>query len=122
MVIWQITNVYLINVTNYKCLSCNANYSKKIDENLKNQFKNTFEFSNDINKFILLLRKGVYPCEFMDDYETFNEKPLPEKELSSNLNMEDVTVSDYNQGKRICKDLKIKNWVNVMICILKVTH
>ena len=82
----------------------------------------SFEFSNDINKFILLLRKGVYPCEFMDDYETFNEKPLPEKELSSNLNMEDVTVSDYNQGKRICKDLKIKNWVNVMICILKVTH
>ena len=35
---------------------------KKIDDELKKQFKNTFKFSNsDINKFILLLRKGIYP-------------------------------------------------------------
>ena len=42
----------------YKCLSCNKDYSNKIDEELKKQFKNTFKFSNnDINHFILLLRK-----------------------------------------------------------------
>ena len=45
------------NLIKYKCLSCNKNYSKKIDEELKNPFKNTFKFSNiDINKFILFLR------------------------------------------------------------------
>ena len=45
------------NLIKYKCLSCNENYSKKIDEELKNPFKNTFKFSNiDINKFILFLR------------------------------------------------------------------
>ena len=39
----------------YKCLACNKNYSKKTDEKLKKQFRNTFNFSNnDINKFILL--------------------------------------------------------------------
>ena len=37
-------------------------------------------FNNDINKFILLLRKAVYPYEYMDDLEKFNETTLPEKE------------------------------------------
>ena len=64
----------------YKGLSCNNNYSKKIDEKLKKRFKNTFEISNnDINKFILFLRKVVYPYEFMEDWENFNEAKLPEK-------------------------------------------
>ena len=46
----------------YKCLSCKKDYSNKIDEELKKRFKNTFRFSNNaINKFILLLSKGVYP-------------------------------------------------------------
>ena len=32
--------------------------------------------------FILLLRKGVYPYEYMDEWEKFNERTLPEKEES----------------------------------------
>ena len=62
------------NLIKYKCLSCNKNYSNKLDENLKKLFKNTFKFSNnDINKFILLLRKDVYPYEYMDNCQKFNE-------------------------------------------------
>ena len=62
------------NLIKYKCLSCNKNYSNKLDENLKKRFKNTFKFSNnDINKFILLLRKDVYPYEYMDNCQKFNE-------------------------------------------------
>ena len=78
-----------VNFIKYKCLSCNKNYSNKIDEKLQKRFKNTFKFSNnDINKFILLLRKGVYPYEYMDYWEKFNETTLPEKEESyNNLNM-----------------------------------
>ena len=68
------------NLVKYKCLSCNEDYSNKLDEKLKKWFKNAFEFSdNDINKFILLLRKGVYHYEYMDDWENFNETTLPEK-------------------------------------------
>ena len=73
-------------------------------------FKNTFKFSdNDINKFILLLRKGIYPYEYVDDWEKFNETTLPEKEeFYSNLNMEDITNADYMHAKRVCKDFEIK--------------
>ena len=68
------------NLIKYKGSSCNENYSSKFDEELKKKFKNTFKFSNnDINKFVLLLRKGVYPYEYMDDWEKFNETILPEK-------------------------------------------
>ena len=35
-----------------------------LQEKLKKRFKDTFKFSNNyINKFILLLRKGVYPYD-----------------------------------------------------------
>ena len=99
------------NLIKYKCLSCNKDYSNKLDEKLKKKFKNTFKFSNnDINKFILLLRKGVYSYEYMDDWEKFKETTLPEKEVfCSNLNMEEITCADYMHGKRVCKDFEIKN-------------
>ena len=53
-------------------------------------------FSNyDISKIILLLLKGVYPYEYMDDWEKFNEISLPEKEdFSYHLNIEDITDAD----------------------------
>ena len=51
----------------YKCLICNKNFQIKVDVKLKERFFNTYKFSNlDNNKFILLLPKGVYPCEYMD--------------------------------------------------------
>ena len=52
------------NLIKYRCLSCNKNYLNKVDEKLKKRFRNTFKFSNnDVNKFILLLTKGVYLCD-----------------------------------------------------------
>ena len=81
------------NLIKYKCLSCNKDYSNKIYEELKKRFKSTFKFSNnDINKFILLLRKGVYLYDNVDGWEKFNETTLSEKEeFYSNLNMEHIT-------------------------------
>ena len=99
------------NLIKDKCLSCNKSYSNKIDEKLKNRFKNTFKFSNnDINKFILLLRIDVCPYEYMDEWEKFNGTSLPEKEeFCSNLNMTDVTDAAYMHAQRIYKDFEIKN-------------
>ena len=64
-----------------KCFCCNKNYQHKFGENLKERSFNTYKFSNyDNNKFILLLRKGVYPYEYMDDLDTVDETSLTEKE------------------------------------------
>ena len=42
----------------FKCLCRNKYYQQKSDEKLKEQFFNTFKFSNrDNNKFILLLQR-----------------------------------------------------------------
>ena len=95
----------------YKCLSCNKCYWKKLNEELKTKLKNTFKFSNtDINKFILLLRKDIYPYEYMDYLEKVNEEKLPEKEeFYRNLNIEDIIHAGYIHAKRVCKDFDIKN-------------
>ena len=56
--------IYKYEHDNKKCKTCETESS---DENLKKQFANTGKFSNDkMNKFILLLQKGVYPCKFID--------------------------------------------------------
>ena len=70
-----------------------------------------FKFSNnDVNKFVLFLRKGLYSYRYMDEFEKFNKKTLIEKEeFYSNLYMEAITDSDYIYAKRICKDFKTKN-------------
>ena len=48
------------------------------------------------------MRKGVYPYEYMDDCEKFNETSLPEKDnFYIHLNMEDITDADYTQAKRV---------------------
>ena len=90
-------------------MCCSKIYQHEFDEKLKERFFNIYKFSNhDKKKFILLLRKGIYPYEYMDDWEKFNETSLPEKENYSGLNMEDITNADYAHAKRVCKDFEIK--------------
>ena len=62
----------------FKCLNCNENYNNDFNKELINRFSNKYKFCNgDINKFILLLRKGVYPYKYMNSWERFNETLLP---------------------------------------------
>ena len=58
----------------------------------------------------MLLRKSVYPYEYIDEWEKFNETTLPEKEeFYRDLNMEDITDADYINAKRVCRDFEIKH-------------
>ena len=85
------------------------------DENLKKEYVNTCKFkyksNHDTNKFILLLRKSVYPYKYMGDCEKFYEILLSIKEYSySHLNMEYITDAYYTKAKRVCKDFDLKYW------------
>ena len=49
------------------------NYEKEINKELIERFASTYKFcNNDLNKFVMLLRKGVYPYEYMDGWDKFN--------------------------------------------------
>ena len=54
--------------------------------------------------------KGVYPCQYMDSWERFNETPLPDKKaFYSELYLEDITDKDYTHAQKVFKELKLKN-------------
>ena len=75
------------------------------------KFPNTHQFcSRNVNKFALLLRKGIYPYEYMNSWEKFNETTIPLKEaFYSNLNLEGITDEDYNHAQKIWDVFKIRN-------------
>ena len=65
-----------------KCFNCKQHYEKDFNKELIKRFVGTYEFCNkNLNKFILLLRKGVYPYEYMDNWERFDETLLLVKNL-----------------------------------------
>ena len=71
---------YLDNMTTkdkkliFSCFKCKMNYEKDFNKELIKRFANIYEFCNeDINNFILLLRKGAYPYVYIDSWERFNE-------------------------------------------------
>ena len=80
------------------------------DELIK-KFSNTYQLcNNDHNKFQLLLRKGVYPYEYMDSWKKFKEESLPDKEsFYSKLNKECISDEDYAHAQKVWDALKIKN-------------
>ena len=98
----------------FRCFECKKNYKKGFNKELIKRFANIYEFCNgDINKFILLLRNGVYPYEYMSDWFKFNETSLPDKDaFYSNLNMEGITDVEHRHTKRVFKSFNNKNLGN----------
>ena len=53
------------NKLRYKCIKCNKIWLKPVKELIK-KFSGVYKFCNgDINKFVLLLGKDVYPYEYI---------------------------------------------------------
>ena len=79
----------------YKRKECGKRYTKSKNGLIK-KFPRIYKFWNgDLNKCVLLLRKGVYPYEYMDSWERFDETSLPDKKaFYSKLNLEDITKKD----------------------------
>ena len=54
------------------------------------------------NKRKLLLKKGIYPYEYMDSFERFDETQLPEKEkFFSSLSGKGITDEEYEHAQKV---------------------
>ena len=80
-------------------------------DSLIEKFYNAYQLCNkDLNTFDLLLRKGVYPYEYMDSWKKFKGESLADKEyFYSKLNNEHITVEDYAHAQKVWSTFKIKN-------------
>ena len=96
----------------FECFECKKRYSRKFSKKLAKNFKNTYRFCNkDIDKFMFLLKKGVYPYEYMDNWSRFDEEELPDKsDFYSSLNVEEITDIDYRHAKKVFYKFCIKNF------------
>ena len=79
------------------------------------KFYNTYQLCNkDLDKFALLLKKGVYPYEYIDSWNRFKEELLkniiPDKKyFYSELNKEHITNEDYAHAQKVWNTFNIKN-------------
>ena len=104
-------NRFKNNRLNYRCKECGKRCSKLINEAIKNLSSVHQFYQDDLNKFVLvlLLRKGVYPYEYMDSWERFDETLLPDKKaFYSKLNDEGITDKDYAHAQKVWELFKIK--------------
>ena len=83
---------------------------------LRENWQSNFRYSskNDIIKtekcLDLLTEKGVYPYDYMNSFDKFNDEHLPSKEqFYSGLTEEDITNDDYNKAKQIWQHFGIKS-------------
>ena len=104
------------NRLNYRCKEFNGTSTKSVNDLIK-KFPRMYKFCNgNLNKFVLLLRKGVYPYEYMGCWERYNETFLPpKKDFYSELILEDISIilADYLHAQKVfneyCKDIVSSN-------------
>ena len=57
----------------------------------------------------LMSQKGVYPYDFMDSFEKFNQMELPNKDqFYSILNDQHITDDEYDHANKVCNTFMIK--------------
>ena len=80
-------------------------------KNLVSSGEKLFGFENCTeDQYDLLTRKGVYPYEYMDSWDKFEETQLPPKEaFDSNLNMSSISEKDYQHARKVWDAFKISN-------------
>ena len=85
------------------------------DEKIK-EWENNFRYTKT-NPYIknktdldLLTDKGVYPYDYMNSFDKFNEEQLPSKEhFYSHLHENDITDKDYIRAKVVWDNFNIQN-------------
>ena len=70
----------------------------------------TLQKHTEADKLPLLLRKGVYPYDYMASFEKFDEETLPPQEcFYSVLNDENISDADYDHAARVFDAFSCQN-------------
>ena len=88
--------------------------SSSLDSQVNNLARGGHEFwgveNYSCSQRELLIRKGIYPYEYMDSWKKFEETSLPSIEkFYSNLNMSGVSDEDYKHACSIWREFGIRN-------------
>ena len=93
-----------------RCKECKEEWKRSVNE-LSEKFPSIYQFCNgNLNKFVMLQRKGVYPYGYMDSWKKFDETTLRSKEaFYSNLNLENISDEDYLHAQKVWEVFETKN-------------
>ena len=86
--------------------------NSSLDKLVSNLPKEAFKYTSEEftgKKLSLMSQKGVYPYDFMDSFEKFNQMELPaKKQFYSILNDQHITNDEYDHARKVWKTFNIK--------------
>ena len=87
--------------------------SSSLDKLVSNLPKEAFKYTSEEftgKKLNLMSQKGVYPYDYMDCFEKFDQTELPTKEqFYSFLNDQHITNGKYDNARKVWKTFNLKN-------------
>ena len=87
--------------------------SSRLEKLVSNLPKETLKYTSQRfkgDKFDLMIRKGIYPYDYMDSFKKFEDTVLPTKDqFYSLLNDEHISDEDYQHVKNVWKMFSMKN-------------
>ena len=97
---------HLTFIDNFQFMS--SSLDKLVSNSPKDDLTYTFKVFKG-KRLNLMSQKGVYPDDFMDSFEKFNQTELPTKnQFYSILNDQQITDNEYDHAKKVWKTFKIK--------------
>ena len=83
-----------------------------LEKLVSNMPKESFKYTSEVfegKEFDLMVRKGVYPYDYMDSFDKFNEKLPSKEEFYSLLNDEHISNEDYEHAQNVWNTFSLKN-------------
>ena len=89
-----------------ECINCKNSVKACITPNYDNLIYTSKKFKG--KKLDLMARKGVYPYDYMDSFDKFNEKLPTKEDFYSNMNNEHISDEDYCHAQKVWNTFQLQ--------------
>ncbi|XP_044019500.1 uncharacterized protein LOC122859882 [Aphidius gifuensis] len=102
------TRIKLRFIDSYKFMASSiSTLANELDDNDKSISRS---YCDNLEEFKLITKKGIFPYDYIDCWEKFDEEQLPSKlDFYSQLNEEHVSDDDYAHACNVWRVFKLKN-------------